>query len=100
MVKSGRVVTRRSHPFLKPGGTAHSKRAVQTFDALPKSKKHAQEIVYNKKARGHTAVFDTRDQQSMIGQYGWEIIKRHDTGIYAQGVDLGGPPKAGRCLQL
>ena len=45
-------------------------------------------------------MFDTGAQQSMIGQDGQEIIKRHDTWIDAQGVDLGGPPKEGHRLQL
>ena len=36
----------------------------------------------------------------MIGWYGWEIIKRRDTWIDAQGINIGGPPKTGRCLQL
>ena len=44
-------------------------------------------------------MFDTGAQQLMIGQDGWEIINRHDTWIYAKGVDLGGPPKTGRSLQ-
>ena len=32
-------------------------------------------------------MFDTGDQQPMIGRDGWEIIKRLDTWIYAQGVN-------------
>ena len=69
---------------------------MQIFDALPKSQKHVQEIAHNRKARGHNAVFDTGAQKLMIGWDGWEIIKRHDTWIDANGVDLGGTPKAGR----
>ena len=49
---------------------------------------------------GHTAVFDTGSQKSMIGRYGWEIVKRHDTWIDAQGVNMGGYSKEGRRLQL
>ena len=45
-------------------------------------------------------MFDTGPQKFMIGQDGWEIIKHHDTWIYAQGVNMGGPSKAGRRLQL
>ena len=45
-------------------------------------------------------MFDTGAQQSMICRGGWKIIRRHDTWIYARGVDLGGPPKAGNRLQV
>ena len=45
-------------------------------------------------------MFDTGAQQSMIGRDGWNIINRHDTWIYAQGVNMVGPSKTGRCLQL
>ena len=45
-------------------------------------------------------MFDTGAQKLMIGQYGWEIIKRHDTWICAHGVKMGGPPKSGHLLQL
>ena len=100
MAKSGCVVTRRSRPVLKPRGSARSNRAAKTFDALPKSQKHVQGIIHNEKDRGHTAVFDTGSQKSMIGRYGWERINRHDTWIYLQGVDLGGAQKAGLRLQL
>ena len=73
---------------------------MQNFDALPNKSKHVQGIVHNGKAIGHTAVLDTGAQQSMIGRGGWKIIRRHDKWIYARGVDLGVPPKAGRRLQL
>ena len=36
----------------------------------------------------------------MIGQDGWEIIKGHDTWIDTQGVNMGGPSKTRRRLQL
>ena len=36
----------------------------------------------------------------MIGQDSWEIIKRHNNWIYAQGVNMGGTSKAWRRLQL
>ena len=98
MAKSGRVVTLWSRPVLKPQGPVRSKRDVRTFDDLPNSHKHVQGIVHNSKSRGHTAVFDTGAQKSMIGQDGWEIIKRHDNWITVKGADLGGLPKAGRCL--
>ena len=45
-------------------------------------------------------MFDTGSQKSIIGRDGWEIIKRHDTWIDAQGVNLGLPQKTGRRLQL
>ena len=48
----------------------------------------------------HVAVFDTGAQQSMLGRDGWEIIKNHDKWINTRGVDLGGPSKTGRRLQL
>ena len=68
-----------------------SKRTVQTFDARPKSHNHAQGIVNDGIAIGHTTVFDTGAKKSMIGRYGWEFIKRHDTWIDAQGVNRGVP---------
>ena len=40
-------------------------------------------------------MFDNGAQQLMIGRDGWEIIKRHDNWIDAQGVNLCGPPKEG-----
>ena len=100
MAKSRRVVTRRGRTVLNPRGLARSKRAVRNFDDLPKIHKHAQGIVHDRIVRGHTAVFDTGDQQSMIGRDGWEITKRHDTWIDTQGVNMGGPPNSGRRLQL
>ena len=36
----------------------------------------------------------------VIGRDGWEIIKRHDNFIDAQGVNMGGPPKTRRRFQL
>ena len=88
MTKNGRAFTLRSRPVLKPQGPARIKRAVRTFDALiSKIQKHVQVIFHNGKGRGHTAVFDTGAQQLIIGRDGWEIIKRHDTWIYAKGVD-------------
>jgi len=36
----------------------------------------------------------------MLGDGGWEIIKSHDKWIDTRGVNLGGPSKAGRRLQL
>ena len=77
-----------------------SKRDVRNFDACPKSHRNSQGIVHDGIARGHTTVFDTGDQQYMIGRDGWDIIKRHDTWIDAQGVNMGGPSKEGLCLQL
>ena len=73
---------------------------VRAFDDLPKSNKHAQGILHDGIERGHNAVFDTGSQKLMIGRDGWYIIKRHDTWINAQGVNMGGPPKSGRRLKL
>ena len=67
MANNGRVVTKMSRPVLKPQGSARSKRAVQNFNALPKKSKYVQGIFHNRKSSGHTAVFDTGDQHSMIG---------------------------------
>ena len=36
----------------------------------------------------------------IIGLDGWEIINRHDTWIYAQEFNMGGPSKSGRHLEL
>ena len=45
-------------------------------------------------------MLDTGSQKSMVGMEGWEIIKRHDTCIYAEVVNMGGSSNAGFCLQL
>ena len=98
--KRGRIVNCRRRPFLKPRRPMLSKRSVRTFDALPKSHKNAQGIVHNGIIRGHTTVFDTGHHKSMIGRYGWEIIKRHDTWIDTLGVNMGGTPRSGRRLKM
>ena len=69
--KNGRKVNRNGRPVLNSGGSVHSKRDVQTFDARPEIHKRAQVIVHDGIARGHTAVFDTGDQQSIIVSDGW-----------------------------
>ena len=45
-------------------------------------------------------MFDTGAQKSMIGWYGWGIIKQNGTCIDARGVNMGGTSKAGRWLKL
>ena len=77
-----------------------SKGAMRKPDVQTNKLIHAHGIIHNRKASGHNVVFDTGAQQSMIGSDGWEIIKRHDYWIDARGIDLGGPPKSGRRLQL
>ena len=67
---------------------AISNRAVWNFNDQPKSLKYVQGIDHSGISRGHTAVFDTGAQQSMIGLVVWEIIKRPDTWIYAQDVNM------------
>ena len=67
MAKSGRKVARKERPVMKPQGYMPSKRDVQNFGARPKFHKHAQLIVHDGISRGHTAVFDTWDQKSIIG---------------------------------
>ena len=98
MTKSGRKVTRKGRLVLKPRGYARSKKYVGNFYARPKSHKHAQGIFHDGIARGYTEVFDTGPQKYMIGRDGWEIIKRHDTWIDAQGVNMGDSSKEGRRL--
>ena len=100
MAKNRCKVTRKGRSVLKPQRSVRSKRSVQTFYARPKLHNHAQGIVHNRIARGHTAMFDTGSQKSMIGLDGWEIIKRHDSWIYTQGVNMGGLSKVGRRLKL
>ena len=39
-------------------------------------------------------------QKPIICMGGWEIIKHHDIWIDSQGVNMGGPSKAGFRLQL
>ena len=99
MVKDGRKVSQRSRPDLNPRDPLCSKGAARKPDARPNKLRHIQRNVQGK-AIGHTAVFDTGDQQSMIGRDGWEIIKRHDKWIDTRGVDLGSSSKAGCRLQL
>ena len=67
---------------------------MQTIDAHPKIQKYAQGIVHDRAARGHTAVLDAGDQQSMVSIGGWDIIKGHDTCIDAKGVNMGGSSKS------
>ena len=100
MAKNRRGITWRSRVILKPRGSVLSKGDVQKPDSWPNKLRHVHGIVHNGKSSGHTAVFDTGAQKSMIVRDGWEIIKRHDSWINARGVDLGGPPKAGCRLQL
>ena len=99
MVKDGRKVSRRSRPCLNPGDPLCGKGAVRKPDARPNKLRHIQVIVQGK-ASGHTDVFDTSAQQSMISRDGWEIIKRHEKWIDTRGVYLGGSSKAGRRLHL
>ena len=40
-------------------------------------------------------LFDTDSHHSMIVLGYWEVIKRHDSCIYAQGVNMGVPSKGG-----
>ena len=100
MAKNGRATTRKSRPVLKQQGSVRSKGAVRKPDARTNKLRNVHGILHNGKESGHTAVFDTGAQQYMIGREDWEIIKRHDYWINARGVDLGGPPKTGRRLQL
>ena len=100
MAKNRRGITWRSRVILKPRGSVRSKGGVQKPDSWPNKLRHVHGIVHNGKSSGHTAVFDTGAQKSIILRYGWEIIKRHDYWIDARGIDLGGPPKSGRRLQL
>ena len=100
MTKRRRKVTRKGRPVIKPRGFVRSNRDVPKFDARWKIHNHAKEIAHVRIATGHTTVFDTGAQKSMIGIYGWEIIKRHDTWIDAQGVNIGGSSKSGHRLQL
>ena len=45
-------------------------------------------------------MIDTGDQKCIIGTGGWKIIKCHDSCIYSQGVNMGGPSKGGHLLQI
>ena len=96
MAKSGHKSPAKGRPVLNAQVVTLSKRDVLTLDTCPRSHKYEQGIFHNGAARGHTAVLDTGYQQSMVGMGGWKIIKRHDTWIYAQGVNMGGSSKAGR----
>ena len=99
MVKGGRNISRRSRTRLKPRDPLCSKGSARKPDARTNKLRHVQGIVQGK-VSGHTAVFDTGAQQSMIGRYGWEIVKRHEKLIDTRGVDLGGYLKTGSRLQL
>ena len=100
MAKSGRKSTSKECMVMKPLGVSRIKRAVQTLYAQPKSQKWAQVIIHDREARGNTTVLDTVAQQSMVGMGVWEIIKRHNISIDAQGVNMGDSSKEGCCLQL
>ena len=98
--KSRRKSPTKDHPVLKTPGVTRSKSAVRTLYACPKSQKYAHGIIHNGAAKGHTAVIDAGSQQSMVIIGGWDIIKRHDTWIDTQGVNMGGSSKAGHRLKL
>ena len=103
-IKGGQTIPRKSRPGLKPRGPLGSRGTPRSTARTSPNKsrvklRHYQGVV--KGAEGaHVAVFDTGAQQSMLGRDGWEIIKNHDNWIDTRGVDLGGPSKAGRRLQL
>ena len=73
---------------------------MQALDASHKIQKYVQGIVYNGAAKNHIVIFYTGAHQSMIGIGVCETIKRHDSWIYSQSVDVGGSSKGGRRLQL
>ena len=103
-LKSGRDISRKSRPGLKSRRPPNSKgmpgRYAITIPNKSKVKiRHVQGVVQGG-AGDHVAVFDTGAQQSMLGIDGWDIIKNHDKWIDTRGVDLGGPSKTGRRLQL
>ena len=99
MDKGGRAISRRSRPSLNPRDPLCSKGAARKPDARPNKLRHVRGVVQGKVV-GHTVVFDTGAQQSMLGRDGWEIIKPHEKWIDTRGVDLGGSLKTGRRLQL
>ena len=70
MAKSSRRSPVTGRLVLEPRGFIHSKRAVQTLSALPKSHNHAQGIVHDGVTRVHTTVFDTVYQNYRIGMVG------------------------------
>ena len=88
----------KGRPNPKPRGVAHRKSAMRTLDVPHRSHKHVQGIVYNGAAKNHTAILGTGSQKYVIGMGGWEIIKRHNSWIYSQGVNILGTSKAGRLL--
>ena len=61
---------------------------MQTIDVLPNIQKHSQVIVHNWAAKNHTDMIGIRDQQSIIGMGGWDIIKCYDRWIDSQGVNM------------
>ena len=103
-LKGGRAISRKSRPGLKPriplGSKGTPGRSASTIPNKSKVKiRHVQGVVQGG-AGAHVAVFDTGAQQSMLGIDGWDIINNHDKWIDTRGVDLGGPSKTGRRLQL
>ena len=96
--KSGSKSPTKGHPVLNPQGVTLSKKAVQTLDDRPKSHNYTHIIFHSGADMGHTAVLDTGSQQSTVGMRVWDIIKRHDTWIDTQGVNMGGSSKEGRRL--
>ena len=103
-IKGGRATPRKSRPGLKPRGTLGIRGTSRsTANSSPNKSRvklrHYQGVVQGA-AGAHVAVFDTGAQQSMLGYGGWEIINYHDKWIDTRGVNLGGPSKASRRLQL
>ena len=90
----------KGRPNPKPQGVAHGKRAVQNIDVAHNMSKHVQVIGYNRATNKNTAIIYTGSQQYMIGMGRWDIVKRHGSWIYDQGVYMGGYPKLGRRLWI
>ena len=101
MVKGGRDIPRKIRPRLNPQDPLCSKGTTRSLDARPNNVKlrHIREKSIGE-VSSHMAVFDTGAQQLILGRDGWEIIKRHEKWIDTIGVELGGPSKTVRRLQL
>ena len=85
---------------MKPWGFACSKRAVRNLYLPSKIQNNAKGNFHSRAAKKHAAVLDTGSHQSMIVMVDWEIIKRHNSWINSQGVNMGEPSKSGIFLRL
>ena len=92
------MVNGRSNP--NPRGVAHNEITVQALIFLHRKSNHIQVIINIWVEKNLVAVLDTGAQYYMIIIVCWETVKRCDSCIDEQGVNMGLYSKGWRCLLL